>query len=117
MKILAAILKRYNANTRDSNVGDCVKRSLSVAFRMDYDEVSRELNRIKRDIGANAFNNLRVVDQFLGRRNTTAWTTIQAGERPTVEVFADEHSIGTFLLLSGDPKESQFRGITNHYLI
>ena len=49
MKILAAILKRYNANTRDSNVGDCVKRSLSVAFRTDYDEVSRELNRIKRD--------------------------------------------------------------------
>lgn len=116
MKILAAILKRYNANTRDSNVGDCVKRSLSVAFRMDYDEVSRELNRIKRDIGANAFNNLRVVDQFLGHRNTTAWTTIQAGERPTVEVFADEHSIGTFLLLSGDPKESQFRGITNHMI-
>lgn len=114
MKILAAILKRYNANTRDSNVGDCVKRSLSVAFRMDYDEVSRELNRIKRDIGANAFNNLRVVDQFLGRRNTTAWTTIQAGERPTVEVFADEHSIGTFLLLSGDPKEAQFHGRTNH---
>ena len=117
MKILAAILKRYNANTRDSNVGDCVKRSLSVAFRTDYDEVSRELNRIKRDIGGIAFNNLRVVDQFLSRRNittTASWTTIQAGERPTVEVFADEHPIGTFLLLSGDPKEAQFHGRTNH---
>ena len=59
MKILAAILKRYNANTRDSNVGDCVKRSLSVAFRTDYDEVSRELNRIKRDIGGIVFNKPR----------------------------------------------------------
>lgn len=114
MKVLSAILKRYNANTRDSNVGDCVKRSLSVAFRMDYDEVSRELNKIKRDIGGSAFNNLRVVDQFLGRRNITTWTMMPAGVRPTVEVFADEHSIGTFLLLSGNPKEAQFRGITNH---
>ena len=117
MKILSAILKRYNANTRDLSVGDCVKRSLSVAFRTDYDEVSRELNRIKRDIGGIAFNNLRVVDQFLSRRNITttdSWTTIQAGERPTVEVFADEHPIGTFLLLSGDSSGAQFRGRTNH---
>ena len=117
MKILSAILKRYNANTRDLSVGDCVKRSLSVAFRTDYDEVSRELNRIKRDIGGIAFNNLRVVDQFLSRRNittTASWTTIQAGERPTVEVFADEHPIGTFLLLSGDSSGAQFRGRTNH---
>lgn len=114
MKILSAILKRYNANTRDLSVGDCVKRSLSVAFRTDYDEVSRELNRIKRDIGGSAFNNLRVVDKYLSRRNITAWTTIQAGERPTVEVFADEHSIGTFLLLSGDSSGAQFRGISDH---
>ena len=116
MKILSAALERYNANTRNSNVSDCVKRSLSVAFSTDYDEVSRELNKIKRNTGASAYNDLRVVDQFLRRRNITTWTVINAGERPTVDVFADEHSVGTFLLLSGHPKEAQFAGTTNHMI-
>lgn len=114
MKILSAILKRYNANTRDSHVGDCVKRSLSVAFRMDYDEVSRELNRIKREVGASAYNVSRVFNVFLQRHGDYKWTTIPAGNRPTVEEFADDYSSGTYLLLTGRAKDIMIRGLTDH---
>ena len=48
MKIQSADLVKYNANERGKNVGDCVKRSLSLAFGMDYNNVGKELmNKVK----------------------------------------------------------------------
>lgn len=44
--VTSAEYKRYNANNRGSNVGDCVKRSISLAFDMPYNQVSRELNEL-----------------------------------------------------------------------
>ena len=114
MKVLSAVLKSYNANTRDSHVGDCVKRSLSVAFRLDYDAVSAELNRIKRDLGATAYNSTRVFNKFLSQRGYAAWNTIPACTRPTVNEFADTHTQGTWLLLSGHGRSAQIQGATDH---
>ena len=114
MKVLSAVLKRYNANTRDSYVGDCVKRSLSVAFSLDYDAVSAELNRIKREIGSTGYNTSRVFNTFLKQRGYMSWKSIPRGERPTVDSFADEHSTGTWLLLSGTGEAAQLHDVTNH---
>lgn len=59
----------YNANPKDKNVGDCVKRSLSKAFDIPYNDVKNELNRIKRELGEKAFNSDAVWREFLNRHN------------------------------------------------
>lgn len=46
----------YNAHPKQLLVGDCVKRAITLAARMDYLEVQRELNRYKKVTGAKAFN-------------------------------------------------------------
>lgn len=46
----------YNAHPKGLNVGDCVKRAITVATEMDYMEVQRELNRYKKVTGAESFN-------------------------------------------------------------
>lgn len=111
MKKIIAELKRYNANTRDSYVGDCVKRSLTIAYGLDYDEVSKELNRIKRDKGVSAYNISPVYNEFLKRRNAVFRAYPEKGV--TVSNFADEHSSGTYLLLTGSPSLAA-RGVSNH---
>lgn len=98
MKVEAE-LKYYNANTRNAAVGDCVKRSLSVAFRMDYDRVAAELNAIKRKVGANVYNVSRVYNVFLADRGVQFRKVDKP--YPTVEEFSQLHPVGTYLMLTG----------------
>lgn len=44
-------LKRYNANSRNNNQGDCVARSLSLAYGLDYDETKSSLVKYAHNIG------------------------------------------------------------------
>lgn len=46
----------YNAHPENKIVGDCVKRAISKASNMDYNEVKRALNRYKKITGAQKFN-------------------------------------------------------------
>lgn len=110
VKILAD-LRRYNANTRDSFVGDCVKRSLTLAFGMDYDEVSKELNRIKRSKGASAYNIGPVYGQFLKDRGYSF--SKYPDKNVTVQEFSQSHNVGTYLLLTGGSKLA-VKGISDH---
>lgn len=71
---ISADIKYYNANTRDAYVGDCVKRALSVAYSMDYDKVSAELNAIKRKRGNRAFNETPVFTEFIKRRGDSFYS-------------------------------------------
>jgi hypothetical protein len=50
------MFKYYNAHPKGLRVGDCVKRSLTVATGMDYKEVSKALNDYKKITGAESFN-------------------------------------------------------------
>lgn len=97
--------KRYNANTRDSDVGDCVKRALTVAYSMDYDEVSRELNRISREKGM-AWNLYWVFAEFIARRGDA----FRAVTPCTAEEFCQEHPSGVYLILVGKSNS----GATSH---
>lgn len=99
MKKVEAALKRYNANTRDAYVGDCVKRSLSVAYSMDYDKVGAELNRIKREIGAGGYNWDIVFNRFMDRRGDKFKSVGQ--KVVTVDEFCDAHPTGVWLILCG----------------
>ena len=113
--ILGSEFVYYNANTRGKNVGDCVKRSLSLAYHMDYNEVASKLNAIKRAKGASAFNLQHVYFDFI-RQNGDEVITLHSGEHVTTEQFADEHPTGTWLLITGPSLDKAERGISNHIL-
>lgn len=98
MRKIEADLKYYNANTRDADVGDCVKRALSVAYSEDYDKVGAELNQIKRDKRAPGYNFDITFNEFMKRRGDT-WTKESADV--TVDEFSKNHSSGVWLILCG----------------
>lgn len=90
----------YNANTRNKAVGDCTKRALSLAFGLDYDDVSRELNQIKRDRGQTRYNSDSVWTKFTDRRNVRF---IKDNRGINLDEFCQEHPTGTYLILTGKP--------------
>lgn len=92
---ITASLKYYNANPGNRNVQDCVKRSLSLAYGMDYSDVSRELNRIKRDQGAYAFNSRSVFTKFMKIHGCEKLPQFDG----TTAQFCDMHPTGTYILL------------------
>ena len=57
----------YNAHPKGKLVGDCVKRSICKTTGIDYMEVQRTLNRLKRELGAEEFNDRKVLDEFIKR--------------------------------------------------
>lgn len=99
--IESAEWKRYNANTRDSNVGDCVKRALTIAYSMDYDEVSKELNRIKRKYNKSAYNLTSVYYKFVEARGSS-FKKLLKDNPVTVEEMCDMYPEGTYLLEVGE---------------
>ena len=100
MNSITSALVKYNANSRNNSVGDCVKRSLSVAYSMDYDAVSTELNRIKRNLGCDEFNEPRVFNLFMKLRGD-AFNSVHPNNYVTVEEFGETHPNGVYLLLAG----------------
>ena len=91
---------KYNANTKNNNVGDCVKRALSYAYSVDYDEMSRQLNRLKVDMHAAAFNNNRVWRKFVYDHGgymlpDSEYKGITEGE------FASKYPHGVYVCLTG----------------
>ena len=111
--ILAADMVYYNANTRGKDVGDCVKRGLSLAYRMDYNAVASELNRIKREVRETAFNKHNVYFKFIERRGDKISTP---QDIVTVTQFADAHPTGTWLVITAPTEDRARRKHSNHIL-
>ena len=112
-RVILGELIRYNANTGNKHVGDCVKRSISIAFRMDYNDAGKELNRIKREHGYPSFNCTSNIIAFLEERGLRFTTITEL--KPTVEEFANEHPSGTYILLTGNEKKAA-QGVSSHML-
>lgn len=89
---------KYNANSRGAYAGDCVKRALSVVYSLPYDEVSKELNRIKRAGGASAYNDYWVFTRFLSDRGDKLKGV---SDNVTLEEFADSHPQGVYFVETG----------------
>lgn len=100
--------KRYNANSRNNNVGDCVKRALSIAYSIDYDEVSKELNQIKRQVGASDYSENIVMDRYMLRRGDKFQYSIEdvnfKSEQVTADEFCRRFNSGVYLLALGKHK-------------
>lgn len=92
-------LVKYNANSKDNDTGDCVKRSLSLAYNIDYDQVKRELNKIRRDIGAPYWNIPKVFEKFMSDHGMISKDTISSDCKDTVNDFCDSHPSGTYIIM------------------
>ena len=112
-RVVVSSLIKYNANTSDNHVGDCVKRSIAIAFRMDYNDAGKELNRVKRERGLPSFNTTSNIMAFLAERGLRF--TFMPESDTTVEEFADAHPSGTYVLLTGDAKKAA-KGYSSHML-
>lgn len=91
--------KYYNANYRDRSTGDCVIRSLSLAYNMDYKAVASELHKIRRDGNYRQWNILPVYKQFIEKHGLVKYEVIE--EDLTVGQFSEKYSTGIYLILCG----------------
>lgn len=94
-------LKYYQANSKDNNTGDCVKRALSLAYNIDYNKVGNELRKIRRDGNYPAWNIPIVFDKFITAHGLISKKEHKSGERITVGEYAESHTSGTYIILCG----------------
>ena len=99
-RVKASDLKLYNANVRGKNVGDCVKRSMSLAFDLSYSEIGKLLNAKMHEKRKSAWNQRSVFQDVIYELGGKHFTSTE-DKLITVDDFADNHSSGTYLLLVG----------------
>lgn len=95
MQKVAGALKRYNANANDKRVGDCVKRALSLALGMTYNEISSKLNQYRTKLGLSSYTDSRV---HMALMHDLGYVPVRSSEYPLLEEFADQHPTGTYVL-------------------
>lgn len=90
----------YNAHPKGKRVGDCVKRAISKVTDTDYMEVQRNLNRLKRELGAEEFNSNKVLDEFIKRNGFLIMSfPAKVGEpRMNGERFCKAYPRGRYIL-------------------
>lgn len=111
MKLIEADWKQYNANSRNRSTGDCVVRSISLAYGKDYDETHKELLALARTMQVDRYNNLAVFRRYLnelghkGEVKAENFYGESTTEPFTIEQFCKDNPNGTFILLNGkNPK-------------
>lgn len=106
-------LINYNANKDGRDTSDCTIRSLSLAYDLPYEEVSKELRGTSKG-KTFSYNATTNINGFIVKHG---WTPIAVrngvdviwnkSDVVTTEQFADEHPVGTYLCLTGKkPKGS-----------
>lgn len=92
--------KFYNPHPQNKRVGDCVKRSMTLALSLDYMEVQRLLNKVKREVGADKYNNNKVWREIVKRNNMQklSFPAVAGESRMNGHKFAATHPKGTYLL-------------------
>lgn len=90
-----------NPHPNGCNVGDCVKRAFTIVTGEDYREISRQLNRIKRELNAEAYNSDEVWWEFVNRRGWKAETyqAVKGQKRMNGERFCESHPVGKYILV------------------
>ena len=90
----------YNPHPKGKIVGDCVKRAICKTTGIDYMEVQRTLNRLKRELGAAEFNDKQVTDEFVKRNGFTilSFPAKKGQPRMNGERFCGAYPIGSYIL-------------------
>lgn len=111
-RVINAEYKYYNANSRYQNKGDCVARTLSLVYRIDYNKVVNELNAIKRRLGYDSWKYLPVFTEFIRQHGyesqsdnvfltNTSKLNDEFDEQTTVNEFSEIMTTGTYAVLCG----------------
>lgn len=103
-EIESADLVKYNANNRGKNSPDCVKRSISLAFDIDYSEAAKLLNAEMKNQHRSKWNIKPVFNKVIKDLNGSE--QIKTTEKETVEEFADNNPKGTYIILCGKENAS-----------
>lgn len=92
--------KFCNPHPKGKLVRDCVKRAICLAEGRDYQEVSKDLNRLKHEIGADKFNSNNNWKTYLERRKYKMISfPAEAGvKRMNGRRFAESHPKGSYIL-------------------
>lgn len=109
----AATYKKYNANNRGNNAPDCVKRAISMAFNLDYNEVSKLLLAKAKEKHKTAWNILSVYEPVIYDLGGSKGQMLQ--ETYTVQEFIDNVVPDSVCIMETGPKASGLGyGIGNH---
>ena len=89
-----------NPHPHGKIVGDCVKRAITIATESDYREVSRELNRIKREIECKSFTEKPVYKEYMKRHNfeKLSFPAVKGRPRMNGERFCESYPEGRYIL-------------------
>lgn len=98
-------LNLYNANARGKSVGDCVKRSISMAFDIPYKQVEKELNEVRKSMSRytddyTAYTYDDVYTKVI-KKHASNYMCVSVGEKITLQQFCDENPMGVFLVETG----------------
>lgn len=100
-QVQGAQLVRYNANSAGHNSGDCVKRALSMAFDMDYNEISKLLRAESKATGM-AWNSPLVYRGVARELGAGKFVYVPYKETTTLDEFIDDRcQSGTWLIETG----------------
>ncbi len=89
---------KFNAHPKGLQVKDCVVRAVSTAFRKDYLEARRELNRAKRDLGYSSYKDRKFLYDYLKGYERLLFKGVSGQERTKVRNFLAEHPKGTYIV-------------------
>lgn len=92
--------KFYNAHPKGKRVQDCVKRAITVAEGRDYKEVQKDLNRIKRELGAKDFKRTKVWKTYVQRKGyeKLSFPAEKGKPRMNGRRFCEAYPQGTYIL-------------------
>lgn len=81
-------------------VGDCVKRAICLAEGRDYREVKIELNRLKRELGVEAFNSNENWKTYVERKKyeKLSFPAVPGKSRMDGHTFAETYTEGSYIL-------------------
>lgn len=89
---------KFNAHPKGLSVKDCVVRAVSTAFKKDYLEVRRELNRAKRELGYSSYKDRKFLYDYLNKYERLLFKGVTGQERTKVHDFLKEHPTGTYIV-------------------
>ena len=100
----------YNANNRGNNTTDCVKRSISIAFDLRYNTVSRELNQLAKGTRY-SYKNSAIFEKYIYEKGGKRYT--ESDDLILLSEFADTFGKdGTYLVETSHKPQSSHMG--NH---
>ena len=93
--------KYYQPNSKDlkDKYGDCVIRALTKALSMEWLQVFDEIQPISRELQV-PFNCRPCYEKYIENKGFKYYgvSNKKGTKRPTVEIFAKEHKVGTYIL-------------------